>query len=85
MARRREGRVVAVNARRSVAVVQLDDGKCCVFRWVDCPDVEAGDKVSGDLSLSGGRVLLNRTKGFDFVATIEHCDVTLPHALAEIA
>ena len=85
MTRRGEGRVVAVNAHRSMAVVQLDDGMCCVFRWLDCEDVEAGDTVSGDLSLSGGRVLLNRTKGFDFVATIEHCDVTMRHALAEIA
>jgi hypothetical protein len=62
------GIVIAVNWKRRVGVVRLDNGRHAVVGLHDVHGFEVGDVLLGDFDTSGSMTLLNLTTGETVVA-----------------
>jgi len=62
-----KGSVVAVNLRRGIFIVAIDDGDHVVFEFLAGIDVAIGDRVQGDLEALGRETLhhLGQSRNFD--------------------
>ncbi|ACB65899.1 hypothetical protein [Burkholderia ambifaria] len=62
------GSVVAVNQRRGMFIVAIDNGDHVVFELLAGIDVAIGDRVRGDLEALGRETLRHLGQGRDFDA-----------------
>lgn len=62
------GTIVAINRRRGMFVVQIDDGDFAVFELLAGIDIAVGDRLQGDLHALGGEDLLHLGQGELFSA-----------------
>ncbi|MHB1011956.1 MAG: hypothetical protein ACYC37_03505 [Desulfobacteria bacterium] len=56
-----KGRVVAVNQRKGMILVETTDGECSLVELLGGYDVNTGDVIEGDLESLGGEMLRNVT------------------------
>lgn len=62
------GSVVAVNPRRGMFIVAIDDGDYAVFELLSGIDIATGDKVGGNLEALGSEELVHLGSGKRFSA-----------------
>lgn len=62
------GLVVAVNARRGMFIVKIENGDYSVFELLSGVNIAVGDKVRGDLHALGSEELYRLGSGERFIA-----------------
>lgn len=65
------GKVIAVNLRKGLFAVLIDDGGCSVVEIVDTCEVELGDLMVGQLDTLGRETLRNETRTEDVDVCIQ--------------
>ncbi len=60
--RRERGTVLAVNNRKGMFIVEIENGEFAVFELLDSIEITVGDELQGDLCALGSGTLLHATQ-----------------------
>lgn len=77
------GTVIAINHRRGMFIVRVDDYAFAVFELLSGIDLEVGDRVSGNLYALGGEELLHlgQRERFDAFGQSGECSLQVARRL----